>query len=393
MKTLELITSSLCNLNCVYCYRDNNIEEHERILNWSSSLVDDVEKHHELFKDIDQISLWGGEPTTSIHAFIEPLKKLLQRYTNVKKVLISTNFTNIEPFIPLIEALLDVDVIITFQISIDGPNNIMLQSRGILVETIFDNIKKIHELFKNTKIDYLTKATWGSETLELLSDYPQLVDEYYSFMEDLKDYYKLISYSDTTSGYFKMSNKAFYVIPHTYSVKDGMNFKKVMEESVKLKKEKPSIMIPFQFTIDVMANEYHYGTGKCSGGTTTYACSKDGLAGCHRSAIYNEPPFLVYDINKSRYIIEGFKLFDKFRFKAIQILINELALSGQIRREYLKKEKALIFSKFIASSVSCHVENYRSNGSMFLTSNGLIRLLGQFDLISLLEEYKYCRGN
>lgn len=133
---IDLIASSVCNLNCSFCYLNKNkayklFDEEIRKAWIDGSYVNNLKKVFDKIQadpnEVKTLSFWGGEPTLGLKYVTPQLKRLLELFPNVDQLFTSTNFlTNIDDIIEFIkeaDALcISHSVRFQLQMSIDGPD-------------------------------------------------------------------------------------------------------------------------------------------------------------------------------------------------------------------------------------------------------------------------------
>ena len=392
IESVDIITSAICNLKCSYCIIDQDIVDHERVVEWSGNVIEDISKFP--IEKVKNLSIWGCEPALTLLEFEQPLLELIDK--GLERISISSNFSNVDPFIHFIELLISKKskVSLSLQVSIDGPDELTGQSRGISTDKIIGNVNKLVDYIKNKpiKVDMHQKATWSAIELEKIARDLNLLKEYYGSVAELSEIFNKL---------YKKPDKTYYTcptfsLPYNFTVSDGHNLDIVMGESIKMKEANPNVMVLFERELFSLFKYRLPFVGKCSAGSSMVCFSPGSVGTCQDILLkgyltpYIKFPFKISkpeDMIYLRYVAEGSASFDKFRFRNIQVLINELAMSGQIRSEYLNKEKALVFAYLIANTVVCYVKRL-AKGSMFMTDTGIIRLLGQLNLFSLLRRLK-----
>lgn len=153
---VAIIPTYGCNFRCSYCYEKKLIEKGEEWLNKviSTETVDLIfksfDKMREEGKNIDSITIYGGEPLllTNYKIIEYIVKKATQRKIPIKAV---TNGFNIDKFIDI----LSPDKISSLQITIDGLANFHNKRRYLVggepsFSKIVDNIDKC--LMKKIKV-------------------------------------------------------------------------------------------------------------------------------------------------------------------------------------------------------------------------------------------------
>ena len=174
-----------CNLKCVYCFQpkisDTMNSVNKKIIEWvtSGKMEEDIEKY--IGKEIESLSLWGGEPSLNLPYLQKRLPFIRERFPRVKEIFYSTNISTkklAQNTIDFAKALVDLNranpdnkIRVHIQISIDGPPEINDVSRiGSSADQILDNVTYVlEELVKVPEEDRCFtlsgKSTMSAETI------------------------------------------------------------------------------------------------------------------------------------------------------------------------------------------------------------------------------------
>lgn len=125
IKKLELVVSTICNLDCVYCYANGGTYNcAEKVMPFSvvDSLIEYLKQN---CIEIGMIQFFGGEPIIGYKTISYVCRKFEKNHIPVKRYSIVSNFT----FLPeeFIEDIIKYDIGIT--VSIDGPPEITNMQR------------------------------------------------------------------------------------------------------------------------------------------------------------------------------------------------------------------------------------------------------------------------
>jgi hypothetical protein len=83
------------------------------------------------------------------------------------------------------------------------------------------------------------------------------------------------------------------------------------------------------------------------------------------------------EVTRFLYIMRNYHDFWRFQIGYIRAMMIELALAGQVDREYLKNENLnVLFALFANTGLSCPIENLLNTGVSHFTPLSLIRLFG-----------------
>lgn len=215
IKQLDLMGSSSCDLKCSYCYIIKNCTffNYDKIVKeaWESGSYLNILK--QVFEKLDSdpklledLQLWGGEPTLHMPSIAKRGKELGELFPNITHFLIPTNWYQTD-MNALVDFIYDLDSSLTprerpedylqfhIQASIDGPpGDFNTHGHHVSWERYKQNFDDFCELlekkgkFKNTTVVF---ASCGTSTQHLilknLKTYDQVV-EFKSFMTKVINY-------------------------------------------------------------------------------------------------------------------------------------------------------------------------------------------------------------
>lgn len=153
IKKLELVVSTICNLDCVYCYANGGTYNCEKKI-MPFAVVDSLMKYLKQNDiEIGMLQFFGGEPIMGYKTISYVCHKFEEYQIPVEHYSMVSNFT----FLPeeFIEDIINYDIGIT--VSIDGPSEITNQQRisrekGMNVyHTIKENIRRLRNRGKDIK--------------------------------------------------------------------------------------------------------------------------------------------------------------------------------------------------------------------------------------------------
>lgn len=210
IKSLSLISSVTCNLNCSFCYlnKNNSYKEFDKLVRqaWQNgsyigNVIDTLDALNVDLETIDTLQLWGGEVLLRLEDILPNVKSLCDNFTNVKSWKISTNWMiDVEKAFNLIKLIDEYShsdfVDIDLQISIDGPPGPITESGHHGNWDIYrKNFKKFTTLINNyklnkVKISMFVNATVNKELyLSTFSNYEQIKN----YMEYMANFAKEVS--------------------------------------------------------------------------------------------------------------------------------------------------------------------------------------------------------
>lgn len=141
IKSLMVLGSSVCNLNCSYCYLENQHKSNAYVLlnkkiqeAWiDGTYVNNIKNVFNTLEcdpqRVTDLEIWGGEPLILTNNLIKPIREILEFFPNINYINIPTNFTRINhlyEFINEIECVKSEQnskekLNLHIQISVDAP--------------------------------------------------------------------------------------------------------------------------------------------------------------------------------------------------------------------------------------------------------------------------------
>lgn len=436
ISSIILYTTSMCNLNCSYCYIDKNpaLKSIDKILedsfnddmyyiNFIKKIIPDKNQLHE-------IQLWGGEPTLHLERAFNTIKNAIKEYPNFNKIMFSTNFigdywfNTLETFFNIFKEFPNRYFEIDIQLSIDGPPLINDLGRGKNVtEKFLNNLKILIKKIKN--VDWIPenitlimhfKPTLSNETIPLLQTKEDVLN-YYQFFDKITSILKYYEYNN-----FKfLTTLPNTATPSQHTKLDGQkfaNFCKICRELEKENKEKKYFNIykeitPFTRNISHCNLHERSLTNSCSfcgtGIFTLGLLPEEKISLCHSGfvdLINDYKQYCLSEENKNHSIDKelfryrtvgsnGFKIIctleeyekqkpllecfldPKSTYPTVQLIgeIQNLASNNLIDKKYIDFKEALYAAKFLHTIPYCIRDSIGVVGSIIVYPMGLLKLL------------------
>ena len=217
IQKLMVLGSSVCNLECSYCYLHDQHKNNAYVLlnkeiqkAWlNGEYVNNIKK---VFKElgsnpniVTDLEFWGGEPIIVANNLINPFKELLTYFPNICFINIPTNFTRVNNVVDFIFAGEEIKqknnwdvkkhgkLQIHIQLSIDGPpgpfqengHNISWDIYRKNIETLCREIASRGKLEK-TEVDFELHAT---VELALMNEYLKTTDQIQAYIDYFHDFH------------------------------------------------------------------------------------------------------------------------------------------------------------------------------------------------------------
>ncbi len=431
---VETPQSSICNLDCVYCY----IPKNKILKDINKYWKDDIQsgKHLELLKEefgeeLTNLSLWGGEPSLGFEDF-KKLEDYFVTFPKLDFISTSSNFTVIEPHIFLLKNLqkiskkLNRKITYSLQISIDGDEETTNHNRGEDVyKRIIENIKKLNEVsyqVPDVNIFIQIKSTNTEDEYKKFAEHPEELEKYLdSFIFLQTTYEKGLRWPENMQiGLFTLPTLA---LPGSYTKEDGINYFLYHKTLENLKKTKYDFIQGDQYyfrlreilNVEKQINKYSSAeTFSCSAGVSMLALDPDGTThGCHSSFWYNYKEYLenseeltdwaegkrIVDFDPNKYweltkpVISEYR--DEYNKKRLSYTLSTYANNVSLRfdiaystikilseadqlNDIYKKDESMVklFAAFIALKSTCWVHNQFLQGSLFPNNLSIYRMYG-----------------
>lgn len=265
LKTIEVITSSACNLNCSFCYLHKNKayqEFNQNVLNaWNDfSYIKNIERSviclgHNL-DYVDQIHFWGGETLLQIDSITKNVPLIYKKFKSLKEWHMSTNWViNTDAFFNFVKTIDENaprETQIVVQISIDGPpgeiSDVGHNGWKVYRKNFKDFITKMNNTkMHNVNVTFHLKSTLSKEnyfkqfsTYEKMTEYMKYMVDFMTEIDEL-----CISRSVNVREKFTLPSIA---LPHDFTKEEGEKITEIITlwEEVSAK-EFPGQNIPFLF--------------------------------------------------------------------------------------------------------------------------------------------------
>lgn len=415
-KTVTLTPTSMCNLNCSYCYVDKtDLKEAEKRIKQSF----DGDYYFDLCKrlfpnkdELGRLELWGGEPLLFIERPLPVMKKIIEYYECINEIFFSTNFALIDAneklftLLKFLSQFKDRKFFVKMQISCDGDEDIMSLTRGKgTVQKIINNVDKLvsisNDIPDNCQVSIFMKPTIS---IDIINE--KFVDKNYqiNYCKFYENFYKKIL-NCNQERLSTPKNPNLYIgvaTPFDYTQEQGIKFAEVIKVSRQIEKENitehyfeylKEITIYGQRTrarINRIMNnnvKYHAGSGVC--GCFRHVVNlypENYIGGCHRqiheyiqAVNGNKTSRLLIkecDFEKEKELIS--RMYDQHtvcNVGSIVPMIQFSAMIGQIDKKYTERKNAITAAKFINNVAGgCIYENDTSTGTYSTVNVGLIKL-------------------
>ena len=446
--TAVLYTCGICNLNCRYCTIDKNpaLQEIDNILDESFKGDYYFNRIKEYFPRRDQlrsIETWGGEPFLKMERIYPLIHKIIDYYPCFNSMYSSTNFSYdiwLEKFLGLMDVFKQYpnrDFIYTLQLSVDGPEYINDNNRGIgVTERCIKNFDKLVQAIKEGKIPsnvelfIALKGTWDLDCIHKLNSKEKLI-EFFQFYEN--NYLEKIRELEMPNIFISESipNTA---VPAPTTKRDGEIFAELIQKCREIERENQyyhyfkyyQIITPFSG--NNMPDTISYccgGVHNCGSGARVIGFLPNNMiSACHEGFTLMAEKYKEYAASRSNnelsvslnhffkdnpvpmcmtddeYIkkkkkMECFNKENSIAQMATEVLlVIALAMAGQIDPIYLNEAEALKAVNYIAFNAAyCIKANYSITGSFLLEPTDLYKLFLNGALPLLTQGDYMCDGN
>ena len=308
---LTIFTSSICNLDCSYCY----VKKSHALFEYDGHIINSIKNNeyiNRFKKDFPQylntlttLEFWGAEPTIHLDLVAEKLIDYKDAFPNLSNISLSSNYT-LPEFIDKVKALVmamgsikETTWNLHIQCSIDVSPYITNNNRGNgTTNKIISNINRLKDLFipQNVQLTVSNKSTISNDQFDYLTDLNN-VENYIAFLHDVIDY--------------KSRNKTFWISaptcvePFYYTKLDGLKFSKVIDNFICISEKNENTFIPYVRNKKINLSEYMCG-GFCGQCDSCVTMLPDNMySACHRCGFDIIPEH--YDMKN----IEYHKMFNR----------------------------------------------------------------------------------
>lgn len=438
--SLALHWSSDCNMACQYCYIEKDkkaMASYNRQLR--EALADGTyvknikEKFEHIRENIENLSLWGAEPTINGIFFKDTIYECLDFFPNANSLMFSTNallgadILYQQFYLPLLEYAENRHRPFTFelQLSLDGPPEFNDKSRHEgatknTLDTLYSLLEKTPRDCEYFKFSVSTKATLDvSYMREMLEGGIEKFQWYYDFMNDIHGKAHDIIQDNSTIASCHVFGVPTLVDPGYYTIEDGKTFAKwisMLQYVDRSKWHKASQHIPLFYQclntiIDSpeMQNPIAQGYNflSCSSGKYNYSIDYDGtIYSCNRlcrnaalddslkykgsmksnSTIDNPSGKKWVKRNYANWVFHEDIVARKNFMDSIMFMMAE---SEQIDKLYLENPDARLVLFYMICGIYCHIgaeEDY--TGNPFVPPASYFRLLGNGAQLALENYYR-----
>lgn len=437
--SISVISSSVCNLKCSFCYlhKNQSYKIYDKIIQqaWKDktyvpNIIRTLEAINANNKDVDTIQLWGGETLLSIKNVIPNVEDFYKAFPNICVWRISSNWMiNVKDFFDFVKEINDRTIKFTeikLQLSIDGPPGPIHDDGHKGNWDIYrKNIEEFCNLVNNTKLSkikvtFVINATVSKELyLKEFSTYEGIKN----YVQYMKDFVLFIDEHCISSSLGIVPRAIFpgLALPYDSTVEEGLEFAKISRlwEYVRAN----------EFPDEPHSYAFHYGIGQLNSDVLIYGdnleCSElnnsltilhDGtICECNGSFMSADPNYQKELLDNKEYdayrvakitshttqnpglmtpeeleiynwaVVEGYKNNSSTYMNYMMAACDELALSGQIPYKYhLDKDLCYRHVKTLSGLISCSRENNTQTKVSFLTNPSAFRRY-----MNGLMEYSY----
>jgi len=433
IRAAEEEVAAICPLNCVYCY----IPKHPYMKKLHKALIESIRsgKHLDTLKrhfgkELESLGLWGTEPTIILDVIQEELPRYLETFPNLKEISFSTSLLTdisyLERFARFLTTL-DRKMELSVQVSVDGPSFTTDVNRFQgAAEKIPKNFRTLVRTFNNWEknggltVEFRWKATISIDNMKTFLTDDYLVDAYFGYFKRLNNTFNEMN----GAAWVKLKGGTYaptLVVPGKYTQRDGLIFTQFLEKLHELDYD-TTYTYRMKKLYDWSHETYKKFMFTCSGGDSNFGIG-DKIHLCHRTFFIEDEGYINailetdidnWDVShfergmlkhirekfivdpedeaarlRLLYVMRGYHDFWKFEMQSIMATMKELAIAGQVRKEYLEDDWLCErFSMFIVSAMGCPMENLLNTGSVHVVPLSILRLWGNGAFQELLRRFR-----
>lgn len=437
--SISLHWSSDCNMACKYCYIDKdkqcmaNFNKGIRESLEDGTFVENIKKvfcTDELRNNIEDLSLWGAEPTINGKYFEQTIVALLDYFPNVKSFMFSTNalvgaeFIYKYFFLPLLNYCNTHNRALKWnlQLSLDGPPEFNDDSRH--AGATKNTLATIFKLLDDAPLEspYLSISLMTKPTLDI--SYMRIMNEqgldcfnwYYQFFDKLQTD-ALMHRGEKTYFDIHLNQMPTLVDPGFHTQDDGKTLAKWISQLKFVDRSKLPTYAGLPLFSQIMSGleivqqasvidnpiAHEYNAYSCSASKNNITIDHNGiLYTCNRLCrnIAMPEEFQTKHAMRAgtnlhtsdrRWLMKtwGSMIFHcdlMSRRYLIDMLLLTMAKAGQIDYEYYTDENLRLILFYMSVGLTCHIGNEEDlTGNPSLMPTGIIRLLGNGAVQAMLE--------
>lgn len=444
LKSITLISSAICNLNCSFCFLHQNqaYKEYHKLLDaaWKNKeYLANVEKTLQILQydstSTECMEIWGGETLIGIQNLKNNLDEIYRIFPNLDTWQFSSNFTiNITDLFDFLCALNDIakeKTTILFQISIDGPPGKISDEGHNGWEYYKTNLINFTKLMNNTKLKnikmtFSINSVINKETfLNQFSTYEGIY-EYMSYMNNFCNEINNLCISESINFLHRFVFPKV-ATPYTDTVEDGINYAKIIRtwESVYQNEfyskdteiDKDGFFDLFGCLKEI---DIRQGNPQCRELNDALTINYDGsICECNGSFIHSFQPYIdniinknqneyyealihnkmtsyhphastTMDIRRKEWFLHngGYRNTKTIYLQTLMSQLKEAAKNGQALEKYLyDNDVALRHCWLFLNRISCSRNNITDTRNPYITPIGAIRRY--FNGVMDIVEEKY----
>ena len=319
IEALSLITSCGCNLNCAYCQIDQARNKNSaHIQHQTIKALDDgtflentkkvLEKVGASPNNITNISLWGQEPTLTLHLFTKHLKDWLELFPNLSHMMFSTNTMDhadrIIDFVKTMDELITHSIRINIQFSYDGDEStdtIRLADTSRIYKNMEKVILGLNSLnLKHVRFHGNIHGVVSLDMMNRLNNDSEKLYAYYKNLHEWADHFYHLNTNKKVD--FEPTVDLSMEIPIPAVTTDGMKLAQFVELSRRLDLDSLSIL-PGLNPLATLCGQYVRITNKVLNNHIT-----------NRENIHTAKELMAKITSDSRFKKDIFDLYNKYLF-------------------------------------------------------------------------------
>lgn len=254
-RSLTLISSESCNLNCAYCVMAKSVNQQAKKKvteaikqsfndgTYLNNIKQICEKYNFNPQQLKCLDIWGQEPTLTLTEFGNAFKDFYEYFPNLENFFFSTNGVafpdKIIDLAKKIDFIVDKPFNFDFQFSYDG-YEATKKFRGVNPEIIIGNIEKvILELnkinFKHLNIDISFHNVLSAELINKFGGSDEYDDDFYKYLDELSSLSMHFHLMNTNPSIFVSDIFVPGIeVPYNATAQEGKNLYNFIKKAEKL---------------------------------------------------------------------------------------------------------------------------------------------------------------
>jgi len=419
IRGIRVDVSSVCNMNCEYCF----IPKSKVMRKLQIDVFNSLDKAEKWLKEASSLTLWGAEPAFGLIRVADILQSG-DYYFN--EIYFATNMT-VSPkiYLQALKKFNGKTRKVRLQVSLDGYKEMHERTRGKTWDRIVNNTKELVRAMNDVDISYELNIKFNTvvdaNSIAWLAEDLARVDKWYQFFDEFVGELESISTNPNVKIGKPLSPNI--AVPGKYTKQDGINFAKVVRRYI----DNGYTFGQFYRFVQLLKrptdaiDKANKGNASCGAVFGSIGYDRGTFHPCHRTywlqddeyvedviknyedwwtsradraTIENVRRHIVseddeYRLKRMLYTLGATQIYPQLSFNYSYAMVKMLAKAGLISKIYLEKDwLARLLALYTAMGIRCVMENWIVTGSVHITPASYFKLLGNGAFELLVEHHK-----